>query len=62
MRGERPVKWIDNRNSIKVIGLNVLLSGLQFINLFKKAYRKAIKLAGNFFSSNTQPKDLNATV
>jgi glycosyltransferase involved in cell wall biosynthesis len=62
MKNERPIKWIDNRNHIKVIMLNALLSGIQFINIFRKAYRKGIKLAGSFLGSNTQPKDLNATV
>ncbi len=41
MQGEKPVKWIDNRNSLKVIGLNWLLSLMQFKNLFPRAYYKA---------------------
>lgn len=62
MQNERPVKWIDNRNHIKVILLNGLLNGIQFVNLFRKAYRKALKVAGGFFGRNTQSENLKATV
>ena len=62
MKNERPIKWIDDRNNIKVIGLNALLSLLQFKNLCKKAFNKGWKIIGSLFSSNTQSKDLKTTV
>lgn len=62
MRNERPIKWIDNRNSLKVKMLNGLLSSIQFINLFQRAYRKGTKILTSLFSGNKQPaKDLKAT-
>ena len=44
MKGERPIKWIDERSSPKVIGLNLLLSAIQFYNLFPRAYHKIKKI------------------
>jgi glycosyltransferase involved in cell wall biosynthesis len=62
MHNERPIRWIDDRNHIKVIMLNGLLSGIQFMNLCSKAYRKSRKLAGSLWSNSAQPKDLNTTI
>ena len=40
MHGEKKIKWIDNRASIKVIALNFLLDVLLFKNLCFKAFYK----------------------
>ena len=61
MRGERPIKWIDDRKSPKVIGLNLLLSTIQFYNLFPRAYHKIKKIIAAKFSK-PQVKDLKASV
>ena len=40
MRGERKIKWIDNRNSLKVRLLNALLTIIRFTSIPRRAVRK----------------------
>ncbi len=44
LKGERPIKWIDNRNSLKVILLNNLLNAIQLTHLVPKVIRRFKKL------------------
>ena len=60
MQGEKPIKWIDKRNSPKVIGLNMLLSVIQFYNLFPRAYHKIKKIISSKLNK-PQIKDLKAS-
>lgn len=46
LRGERPIKWIDNRNSLKVTLLNHLLDIIQLTHLVPKVIRRVKKLIG----------------
>ena len=62
MRDEKLIKWIDNRRHIKVIMLNALLSAIQLKNLFPRAYRKAIKIAGHTSAGSKAEATLNTTV
>ncbi|MFC4213179.1 glycosyltransferase family 2 protein [Pedobacter lithocola] len=41
LKGERPVKWEDNRKSVKTIMVNQLLNALQLTHIFPKAIRRA---------------------
>jgi glycosyltransferase involved in cell wall biosynthesis len=61
MQNERPIKWIDNRKHPKVIALNLLLSAIQFYNLFPKAWHKIKKV---IISKLNKPRvnDLTASV
>ena len=40
LQNEKPIRWIDNRNSLKVMLLNRLLDVIKTSNYFPKAYRK----------------------
>jgi len=40
LNGEKKIKWVDDRNSFKVVGLNVLLSFIQLSHLFPKVKNK----------------------
>jgi glycosyltransferase involved in cell wall biosynthesis len=44
LRGERPIRWVDNRNDIKVIMLNNLLTAIQLTHIFPKVIRRVKKL------------------
>ena len=50
MRGEKKIKWLDNRNSLQVRGLNLLLTALRLKTLPRRALRKLMSKL-----SNTQP-------
>ena len=54
LRGERKIKWSDNRKSLKVIMLNVLLSMLQLTHLFPKAKNKVVNYLN--FKKRTEVK------
>ncbi len=41
---ERKIKWQDQRKSLKVTGLNMLLNYLQLANLFKRGFKKITAL------------------
>lgn len=41
LKGERPIKWEDNRKSVKTIMVNQLLNALQLSHIFPKVIRKA---------------------
>ncbi|RNL53028.1 glycosyltransferase family 2 protein [Pedobacter jejuensis] len=41
LKGERPVKWEDNRKSVKTIMMNQLLNALQLTHIFPKVIRRA---------------------
>ena len=43
LQGEKAIKWNDNRHSIQVIALNILLSFLQLTHLFPKVAARVIK-------------------
>lgn len=44
LHNEKPIKWVDDRNSWPVKKMNVLLTVLQGFNLLKRAGRKLISL------------------
>jgi glycosyltransferase involved in cell wall biosynthesis len=44
LRGERPIRWEDNRNSMRVIMLNNLLTAIQLTHVFPKVIRRVKKL------------------
>lgn len=44
LRGERPIKWDDERNSLKNLMLNQLLNVLQFTHIFPKVIRRVRNL------------------
>lgn len=44
LRGEREIKWVDDRNSIQVILLNNLLNAIQLTHIFPKIIRRVKKL------------------
>jgi glycosyltransferase involved in cell wall biosynthesis len=44
LQGEKPIKWIDDRNNLKVIMLNNLLSTLQLTHIVPKVYRRIKKM------------------
>ncbi|GGI26919.1 glycosyltransferase family 2 protein [Pedobacter mendelii] len=41
LKGERPIKWEDNRKCVKTIMLNQLLNALQLTHIFPKVIRRA---------------------
>ena len=41
LKGERPIKWEDNRKSVKTIMVNQLLNALQLTHIFPKVIRRA---------------------
>ncbi len=43
LHGERKIEWIDNRNSLKVIGLNALLDMIQLTHIFPKVKNRLFK-------------------
>lgn len=59
LQNEKPIRWVDDRSSIKVIMLNRLLDVFRFSHLFPKVYRK---VKSTFFKkpSNTSPKAVAA--
>jgi glycosyltransferase involved in cell wall biosynthesis len=44
LRGERKVKWIDDRNSARVRSLNILLDAIRLTHIFPKVINKVKKL------------------
>ncbi len=52
LRGERKIKWIDDRNSYKVVLLNHLLTAIQLTHIFPKIYNKL----GKAFSKRQESK------
>lgn len=44
LKNERPIKWIDDRNNVKVIMLNHFLTCIQLSHVFPKVIRKVSKL------------------
>lgn len=44
LRGERPIRWEDDRSSMKVIMLNNLLTAIQLTHVFPKVIRRVKKL------------------
>lgn len=44
LRGEREIKWIDNRKHIKVVLLNNLLTAIQMTHIVPKVIRRVKKL------------------
>ena len=40
LKGERPIRWDDNRNSAKTIVLNQVLNALQLAHMVPKVFRK----------------------
>ncbi|MEO6000844.1 MAG: glycosyltransferase family 2 protein [Chitinophagaceae bacterium] len=44
LQNEKKIKWSDKRNSNQVVLLNGLLNTLQFISLFPRGMKKAIKI------------------
>ncbi|HEX8378667.1 MAG TPA: hypothetical protein VF602_12685, partial [Pedobacter sp.] len=44
LKNERPIKWIDNRNSMKVILLNHFLTCIQVKNMVPKVISRVSKL------------------
>jgi hypothetical protein len=56
MRNERKIKWSDNRSSLKVIALNLLLTAIQLTHMLPKVY---YKLSG--FLKSRQQKNLPDT-
>jgi glycosyltransferase involved in cell wall biosynthesis len=43
LNNEKKIKWVDDRNSLKVIGLNALLSLIQITHLFPKVKNRILK-------------------
>jgi glycosyltransferase involved in cell wall biosynthesis len=44
LQGEKEIKWVDDRNSIKVIMLNNLLNAIQLTHIVPKVIRRVKKL------------------
>lgn len=44
LRGEREIKWVDNRNSMKVIMLNNLLNAIQLTHIVPKVINRVKRL------------------
>lgn len=59
MKGEKPIRWRDGRNDMKVILLNGLLNCLQARQLFLKAYHKITSGVRNRYSQLTRRRSLS---
>lgn len=44
LKGERPIKWEDDRKSVKTVMLNQLLNALQLTHIFPKVIRRVRKI------------------
>ncbi|MEJ7736454.1 MAG: glycosyltransferase family 2 protein [Chitinophagaceae bacterium] len=44
LHNERKIKWRDNRNSVQVISLNIILSSIQFLSLLPRGFNKALTM------------------
>jgi hypothetical protein len=60
LENEKPVKWHDNRNSPRVIFLNVLLDSLFAKQLCHKAYHKVMSSIRSRFQKNRTAAKLEA--
>lgn len=52
LKGERPIKWIDNRKSFKVRKLNWYLSYLRFITILPRIPKKLFSLVKKAFNKS----------
>jgi hypothetical protein len=43
LKGERKIGWVDNRNSFRVISLNLLLNAIQLTHLLPKVKNRFFK-------------------
>lgn len=58
LRGEKKIKWIDNRNHFKVISLNLLLDLIRYTHIYHKLKDRFLKLLN--FNRVSAPQEAKA--